>query len=143
MGADYYADVLLGVRIPKEKVYTRERVKAFEHDYPSDWKVCPKTGKALWREEGVSKLGALKTRGEIDVISPNEYGDNDYAYVTRHPITSVHVGFDAGRALLSEYRALSIGAFIEEDVAWFAANLPDELWDEDEFGIWLVSYVSC
>lgn len=48
MGYNPTATAILGFRIPLELFVIKERVKAFEHDYPDDWEYDPKTRKALW-----------------------------------------------------------------------------------------------
>ena len=53
MGYSFTAYSVFGCQIPFgdtcEIKHHQGRKKAFEHDFPQDWKVDPKTGRDLWR----------------------------------------------------------------------------------------------
>lgn len=49
MGVDYDAEVRIGYRMPRSVgVLAGQRKRAFDHDYPDDFEVCPRTGRKLW-----------------------------------------------------------------------------------------------
>lgn len=51
MSVTFVAKAIIGLRVPTDMLIRRVRVRAFDHDYPEDWRLCPKTAKTLWTEE--------------------------------------------------------------------------------------------
>ncbi len=160
MGADFYATTIVGVRIAGAKLYETRMVKAFEHNHPANWKVDPVTGRELWRKEEVSKLDddprfakaydwndvkrCPKAAKAAVVLSERDESSHsrrrDWVFVGR--LTAhIHVGHrDEGIAGIGALSHTAIG-----DEKKFLEDLltPLGLWDEAEFGIWLVGDVSC
>jgi hypothetical protein len=56
MGVSAHPYAIIGVPIDIDRLYRWEKVKAFEHDFPEDWKVDPKTQKKLWAQKKISVL---------------------------------------------------------------------------------------
>lgn len=79
MSCSYTAYTIIGVPVDPSKLYTEQRVKAFEHDHPEDWEVDPKSGKKLWKTEHIPVEGY-------------DEDDEDYGRVAGYEI--VKVGMD-------------------------------------------------
>jgi hypothetical protein len=158
--ADYYATVVVGVRINDTKLYEKRTVKAFPHNHPESWKVDPVTGRELWQTKDVFKLDgnpifvreydwrdpkrrpkearAALVHSERDETSRSRR--SDWTFVGRL-VAHIHVGYrEEGIAGIGGLAHTAIG-----DEKKFLENLltPLGLWDESEFGIWLVGDVSC
>jgi GT2 family glycosyltransferase len=64
---DCYSRSGLGILVPFNKFIITKKEKCFEHSYPEDWKLDPKSGKKLWRE--------------VDYYNPEvfpEWADSEY-----------------------------------------------------------------
>ena len=57
MGVDYRGVAVIGICVSKSVLTIEERVKAFPHDHPENWKVEPETGQELWRDTERSVFG--------------------------------------------------------------------------------------
>lgn len=151
MGADYYASVIVGVRVPSKKLHATKRVKAFEHNHPEDWTVDPKNGRQLWKSEESFLLEGVVLDDDYDWRQGkrmgcqavaifdqgrDERGEN--AFIGRH-IEQIHIGEgrDQGPSSLIGIDMLKEKKFLEDLLA------PHDLWNEKSFGIWLVGRVSC
>lgn len=158
MGVSYYAKAVVGVRVPTHKLYEKKTVKAFDHDFPSDWKVDPKTGRELWVRESAFVLedhgvteddydwrhGKRSNEARATVVFEQGRGDSDRgsnAYVCR-TVSQIEVGRsgDWGNKKV-------IGGPDEFDMVFEATFLrellePLGLWDPRNFGVWLISCVS-
>lgn len=151
MGADYYAKVIVGVRVPTKKLYEEQRVKAFAHNHPEDWEVDPKTKKALWRTDEVFILesagvtdddynwrqGKKKDCKAVVIFDQGREDRGDNAFVGRH-LAQISIGEGDGKpASLVGVDMLAEKKFLEDLLT------PHGLWNEKGFGIWLVGHVSC
>lgn len=67
MGVSYQSHSYMGIIVPNDILSEVVRVKTFDHNYSSDWKVDPKNGKNLWKELRVFKKELFP-----------EYGDSTY-----------------------------------------------------------------
>lgn len=154
MGVSYSARALIGCRFSGKEIFTKKRVKAFEHSHGDDVNFDPKTGRALWREVDACLLE--------DEIGPLE----DVSFVEAHKSLGGIYCFDNG-ADRSEDREVLVGLFaVEQDAegrGWrnqpFAPLSgvdvartqklcqqvlePLGLWKPDRFGIHVMQYVSC
>lgn len=84
MGVTWKAHAVVGVRMCKDELSVTKREKAFGHDYPDDWIVCPKTGKKLWREYEQQIFGDDWEWNGIpnsDLLAFSEGTDSDYVYI--------------------------------------------------------------
>lgn len=156
MGADYYAKVVIGVRVQASKLYEKKTVKAFDHDFPSDWKVDPKSGRSLWERQTTFVLGehgvleddyewrdGRQPKGaKAAVVFEQGRGDDrgDHAYIGR-VIAQIEVGRQGEngnkKVVDSDFDLTHEAAFLRELLE------PLGLWNKRNFGVWLVSYVSC
>jgi hypothetical protein len=67
MGMDCYSRSGLGILVTFDKFIITKKEKCFDHSYPEDWKLDPKSGKKLWRE--------------VDYYNPDifpEWADSEY-----------------------------------------------------------------
>lgn len=148
MGADYYASVIVGVKVPTTKLYEKKTVKAFPHNHPEDWSVDPKTGNKLWVKEDVFLLEGVVSEDNYDwvhhkkdakavVIFDSEgRSRSDLAFIGRHMI-EINVGNGDGAVSLPDVNMNVEKKFLEDLLT------PHGFWREKNFGIWLVGRVSC
>src|SRR4051812_7557994 len=88
MNVNHVACAVLGVKIPRRKIYVVRQTPAFEHSYPKDWKHDPVTGRYLWRLSNVCILNDGEGEQWGEIVSPNgdklkivhegELGENCY-----------------------------------------------------------------
>lgn len=151
MGADFHATVIVGVKVPSVELYEQKRVKAFAHNHPEDWEVDPKSGKKLWTEEETFLLEGVvvddydwredrKAKKNAKAAIVHEDGGDgdrgDHAFIGRH-LVNMHIGEgDEQVKALKGVDMLAEKKFLEELLT------PHRLWNEREFGIWLVGDVS-
>jgi hypothetical protein len=95
MGVDYRAVAVVGICLNKSDLTVTERVKAFEHNYPDHWKVCPETGTKLWREINSSvfgedfEYGYDKLSGDyLQTFHGSHYDDDPEVFIGRGVETS-------------------------------------------------------
>ncbi len=150
VGADYYAKVIVGVRVPSKKHHQEKRVKAFAHNHPEDWSVDPKSGKQLWTTDEVFLLDGVALDDDYDwrkgdrkgrkaVVTYDQRGDGrgENAFIGRH-FEQIHIGEgDDKPASISGVDMLAEKKFLEDLLT------PHGLWNEKNFGIWLIGTVSC
>lgn len=137
MGCSYYAYTIIGVPFHEDDLTESKRVKAFKHDYPEDFEFCPKTKKALWREEVTSIFGedVEPGYGEIGGVAQVQPDDDDPTVYVGH---YQHAGeYDSTKGpippgVVGETKAL-VKSLLEEY----------GLWDESKFGIYTVFNASC
>lgn len=93
MGTTVYAYALLGVVVPRHKFLITKRYKAFEHNYPEDWMVDPKTQKPLWVNRHICRLQ------DPCITPPVDYATFCEKFVSKSGlvrIISIDSGFDSG-----------------------------------------------
>jgi len=143
MGADLYGFAIIGVRVNRNDLFERRTVKAFEHNHPSDWKVCPTTGRQLWVSEEVPRDGYVEGNGSFqgyEVIS-GDYGNDGthrayfISLVSTKPTDAegtptTHMPFDPTGL------AQAMPAF-KETLQRYG------LWRPETFGLWSLLHVSC
>lgn len=144
MGADYTAGALIGIRVDPTKLYREKQEKAFKHSYPLDWKVCPKTGRELWRTVREPIDGAVsRYEGEdASKIGPYDvtYGtDHETAFICIVSTNDTYSNAGNDCAMVS----IPVGFNIVEEKEKLRETLePLGLWDEKLFGLWTVLYCS-
>lgn len=152
MDADYFASACIGVRVAAERLFEERRVKAFEHNYDPTWNVDPKTGRALWENERVFLLEDAgvacsaydwfrrQNLGHVAVamFDGDTDSSNTSGYITRLT-TKV---LDLNRAVVSNER-VTLQADVVQTERLFLRELlaPLDLWNENEFGLWVVGGV--
>lgn len=161
MGADYYANAIIGIKLPEKddippaKIYVRKR--AFSHSFEDNGNMefHPKTGKKLWLEE----------KEEVEADYPSliiDVGD-DYLGSKPEPgqkIISIPDGLST--AYGTDQRSWFIGFVVETgssnggdeevfdhlpDIDALKNRLKNFLeplgyWNEEEFGLYSVLYCS-
>lgn len=136
MGTTFYSYAILGIRLSFRALHDYKKVKAFEHNYPESWKVCPESGRKLWTSYWLAKPfvigGGSTDRIEGFKIIEGEYENYDeghrWQYVAISSVQSHEKG--AGRAPLD---------ISPETLAHFQEVLTKVgVWDEKAFGLWAV-----
>lgn len=138
MGCSYYAHTVIGIKVDPEKLYTEQRVKAFEHDHPEDWEVDPKTGKKLWVVEHVPIDGAEDDKVAGYDLVEGQYGSGSVFIALRHQRADYYHPED--------FLSLKTDGFdfSSKEVSDMADALTAlGLWDPKSFGIHTFLVVSC
>lgn len=79
MSVSYKAYAVLGVKLGFNELFKPKKIKAFEHNFPEDWRVDPKTGKDLWSTYPVCVLNNdEELYGKISNIQVVNDGNRDY-----------------------------------------------------------------
>ena len=154
MGVDYYAYAIMGVRlhdIPPKTIKMKK--KAFDHDYPRDYKVDPKTGKDLWLDEeeevptGTAAYEFDSDRHEENPLGPLPiFHEFQVAYSTddKDQFIGVITNLISSNGDTDwEFKTFPDIAGIAE-IREKLKNLlePFGLWHEDEFGLYSVLHCS-
>lgn len=137
MGCDYKAYAVLGVKLSKHELFKDKAIRAFEHNYPDDWKVDPKTGRQLWTTYKVCILNDSEDLyGEIaSGIRAASEGTDDNNY---------YLGLVAQASEYSRDNEQFIRDWNTDDLKNKLKALldPHHLWFPERFGLYAVSYVS-
>jgi hypothetical protein len=148
MSVSYYANSIIGLKVSRNKAVERATVKAFTHDYPTDWIKDPKTGRDLWRTEDQLLDGFT---GEIwdDNV---RFAGNYLVIVEPHP----HDRWRAGDVFIAMHHCVSNNydskakmmaqlnlATIQSDFETFKSACERHgLWDPANFGLWSYLHIS-
>lgn len=139
MGVDVYSYGYIGLKIKGEDILEMKKVKAFEHDYPENYKLCPMTGVALWRYEEVLRSGFENKGydefkfGQFD-IAQLDFDSNEYIIILQQVRTGSHRNGD-----FVAYTALPTA----ELTNLFKAKCKEfNLWKDSNFGLWVKTSVS-
>ncbi len=134
MGTDHYAYTVLGVKVPRSKLFIEKQVPNCPHPQKQDefCSLCGKKNKMIVVEEPIGiyyeEEGHL---GSFEALT-NDNCQNEIIIVFQH-VKSTHRGVivNFSNNLVEEAKK-SLKEFLE----------PLELWEEDKFGIWcvLISY---
>ena len=139
MGVDFCATAVVGVRVDKGDVFEFVRKKAFDHDFPEDWAVDPKTGRKLWYEESRCILGEdFMWSGAPNGIQAFTEGMNDdYLYIGLGESTDSHRSSRSGVG--SKKVDINLDNLGELKTA--LQDLLGDVYDESQFGVWAVPYI--
>lgn len=161
MGVDYYANAIIGIKlpdtddIPPAKIYVRK--KAFDHDFEDDGEMefHPRTGQKLWLEE----------KEEVEADYPSLIIDIEDEYLGSNPKPGqkiISLPYGLSTAYDTDQRSRFIGFVVEtgssngSDEEVFN-HLPDidalknrlknfleplGYWNEEDFGLYSVLYCS-
>ncbi len=142
MGADWSSSAVIGVKVSEAACYHTVRVKAFDHGHPPEWTHDPQSGKVLWREVRVCSLGegyelvAIAEAAGLEVFQAGCSEDEDADFF-------IGIGVSTGSNRGGDYEALlsdiDLGA-VRDKLKKFLE--PHSLWDEKDFGLWALLYVS-
>ncbi len=75
MSADFSSYLFIGLPIDKSKLVTVEKVKAFYHEFPEEYRVSPIDGKPLWKINHIPITGYDDSNDKLfdyDVICTDE-----------------------------------------------------------------------
>jgi hypothetical protein len=142
MGCSVYGYAIIGLKVPWIKVCSHKRkVKTFDHNYPEDWVVDPKTGKQLWREEDgfidrwEGEYAGEETLCDYEVV--RDYEEPDFAIICLRKSET--------RDLLEGYcDPPVVGLPSTEAIKSFQEEMSVlGLWDPENFGLFAYGYASC
>lgn len=139
MGTTFYSCAIIGVRLSFHALHEYKKVKAFDHNHPESWKVCPESGRQLWVDTWELKPFATGEQGwDVRIkgfkVVEGEYEDyregRHWQYVALCSVQSTSDDRDAKRAPLD---------MTSERLANFREVLTEVgVWDEKAFGLWAV-----
>ena len=124
MSVDYTAYTIIGVKVPKSRLYEKKNVRNCSHPQ-SDSKFCPECGKPMWQEteKPIRNFDAEDEKyNGLDVIY------EDYESPERY------IGYALSRGSYSDCSCLSIEEL--ETVIKDAKLKLGPLYDEKLFGVW-------
>lgn len=128
MGADYAAYAVVGQRIPKHKLFTKELRKVGKHDFAQDVLFHPKTGKKLWESVEVQVIDTDALGDGVQCVWGT---DREYCYVGRVVRTgSSNGGEEDGLVRLEAGEAGKVFVQLREKLG--------ALFDGQQFGLWAV-----
>lgn len=145
MGVDWYSMTCIGLKVPKEKVIVEVEecrnlcscVPQTPDNYP-ETKYCPKCGQLVRRLVKSDKL-------LFDI--PEDYYNEESrikGWEVKHDTDAYNFYiciFTSG--LVERYKISSIPVITTETIAKFKADMESVgLWDEEQFGLWTVTYCS-
>jgi hypothetical protein len=136
MGVDYSAVALIGVRVDLDNLMPKKKVKAFPHDYPEETMFCPKTGRKLWDVERVPVDGYDEGKDLFHgfrVHAGTNWSDGTHEMFIA--FESVRVKDDDGTAIR---HLTGVNCISEMSKCMQSVLEPLGMWDENEFGLWVV-----
>ena len=144
MGCSYYAHSIIGVRLKRNQVFSNIRVKAFDHNYPTEWVVDPKTGKSLWKEETALAPGFSYNDQEDLYFGKYKTVMEDWDYDSSKPdlfvalyISTVSDRQGKGKIHLDPNLVDPHFQVFREECRKFG------IWSDENFGLWSYLEVSC
>lgn len=147
MSCDAHAFGIIGFELYPSKCFSLMKVKAFEHSFPEDWAVDPKSGKPLWTEQWVSnELITVKYKGEDpESCKPSLGAYNIFVNMNRYDniITHMFVGLS-----IDVYTSNCGSNYLRLDPVMLAQVKQDlskykDLFLGDAFGLHLIAKLSC
>jgi hypothetical protein len=144
MSVSFSASAVIGVRVAKEKLFTRVRVPGCSHANAEGVKFCPECGKPAWRDRSEEITGYDSDRETLRALSA---GLADLSVEIEHCEDNTH--FIIGHCCVSRNDRDGPGMFkltgaefeaIRERIK--AALEARGLWDEEAFGLWVIPYAS-
>ena len=140
MGCSFTAYTVIGCRLFRDKLYSKVKVKTFDNGFGKNINFDPDTGVALWREDEVAINGQdciEDSFGEFAVcIESNE--ETDYIFVGL--ICKAKPSYDLGGPVMQSLDKLDLDTF-KQSLKNYLSEF--NIWNEDEYGLWTVAYVSC
>ena len=142
MGMDISSRSFIGLSVVSDDLFTTEVVKAYDHNYPSNYKVDPITGEKLWATKTVFKKGI--TDGGYTGLSIDKYdiyllsdGSDNNGYVIT--LSKVETGSHRSGNTMAFKKGLPSQNEIDEFKKIMQLH---DLWNENAFGIWVVTNFS-
>lgn len=121
----YTAYAIVGMKIHPDKLYVKNKVKTFAHDFPKNYDFCPFSKRDLWKTERTPIFNDANEINGLKVIFGTDKEKEAYLciYVLEAgEASSNRVLFELN--METEKQACKIGA--------------GELWDENAFGLYCV-----
>lgn len=136
MGVDYSAHAVIGVKVPREKLWIEQRVKAYDHHYPESMNFNPQTGAKLW--ETLKEPIPVYFEAEEEIRISSSVFQVFWDHTGENAIVAVcHAYVDAwGSNTCLDFAGLP-------DIELAKAKLkdalgPEGLWNEKTFGLYAV-----
>ena len=151
MGCDAVATALIGFRLKTDSLFTLQKVKAFEHNFPDNYKLDPISGKELWRFEWVQhpSLSVLYKGEGPSSCEPSLKGydvvvKTEYNYKEPERIVEAFVGLSVHASARGSYDIDSV-LFDEATIAKVKNDLSEfhDLIEPKSFGLHLICEMSC
>ena len=141
MSTTYHAHAIVGLKLPYSALLAKEMVRSCGHVHPgktSDAPYCSQCGKAMWKEETRFRKeydAGAETLGGIGVVT-SQY--RDFVFVCGMHCETKLDGDEDGVARFNHTSASE--ELVKERIRTAMSNLG--LWDEKEFGKWVVMTAS-
>jgi hypothetical protein len=133
MSVEWNGAAVIGVKIPVTCLWTQTKVKAFDHDYPEDWVVCPKTERPLWKT----------SRAPVASYNVNRETFHGYPLYFTTDDVEVVVGMLATPWTKRNEGAVMVKLPPEHDVIKRGMKEAlGSLFNEKQFGLWCVMHCS-
>lgn len=136
MSATYHAHVIVGLRLPYSTLIAKTMERSCDHIHPDktiDAPFCSQCGKEIWKKVEFRKEfdAGASTLGGIGIVI-SKYQDFIFVCGIHGEITN----YDEGPCAKRFHHTIAREELVKERIKTVMSNL--ELWDESEFGIWLV-----
>lgn len=140
MGCSYRAHAVLGIKLSHAELFHPKKIKVFEHNFPEDWLVDPKTGKQLWSSYPVCVLNNSeelydKVNNEIDVVNNGEERSSKQFYYLGKIVSDGE--YHDSENFLGIWNTDALKNHLQQLLE------PHKLWFPERFGLWAVQYISC
>lgn len=133
MGTDFYAECVLGVRLPKDSFYERKLIKHGDHEFSEEYRFHPKTGAPLWIETQVGRIpqDVIEAAG-FTVTQSCPEGNSSFVYIGKHTRTGYRDETDAQKPIQVTRDVIYV---VQEALSFLLGQYG--LWDHKQFGLWL------
>lgn len=135
---------IIGLRVLGSNVAEMKKAKVFEHDYPSDWTVDPKTGNHLWYPRLTPIPPFTEVNGEFYISGYLVFPTVD-TYGDKVPGHFIVCACPAAESDTYTHPSQIVPVRLPDDSALngFKREMVKlKLWDEKEFGLWSLTRVS-
>ena len=146
MSCGCYVKVVLGVKIAREKIFVPTTVPSCECDIENRGAIifCPKCGKKVGTK--IEEVPIPSYVGECEGDDDENIGGYGVFWDESHDSEEAFVGELLRKSDDLMYNPLSQQIVVPDDPERFKARIkeklnPLELWNEKEYGIWLVYFV--
>ena len=141
----------IGLLLHERMVSEVRKVKTFDHDYPEDWNVDPKSGKKLWQNAHIPKEGFVGSLGDeylifdakfrVSIIRTPIPGNEGKLFVVE-ALAPEEVRSEKYSYLRTQFVPVDIGAYITAAAEIEASARRYGLWDPNKFGFWSFTWLS-
>tara|TARA_B100001778_G_scaffold334986_1_gene350474 strand:+ start:29634 stop:30062 length:429 start_codon:yes stop_codon:yes gene_type:complete len=141
MGVTYTAYMAIGLRLDGERLYEDKLVKRGEHDFDSSVLFHPQTGEKLWASERFPLDGSEyidDTFGPFEYAGEDSCERSDWKAVVGRVLTKETAYYDEKQKAPIDLNEIDLNNLKSELRDYFE---PLGLWDESQFGAWLIMRV--